>query len=330
MPSDPVDGATMPTETDTDHRVSAVETNVHYEWNNDLTPALTVDPGETVRFECRDSWDGLIDATTTVGDLPELTAGKGGMPLTGPVAVTGAEPGDVLEVEILDVEHDDWGWTVFRPGDHGVGLLPEEFPDWGLHYWDLDPDAGVARYVNGIELPLAPFPGTIGVAPREDGDHSTTPPRNVGGNVDTKHLTAGTTLFLPVEASGALFSIGDGHAAQGDGEVCGGAIETPIEAAVRFDVREDRPVDAPQYHMPDGDASVGGPAYATMGIDSDLMDAARSAISDMVAHLHTERDLSRGEAYILTSVAADLRINEVVDRPNWAVSAHLPESIFPG
>jgi acetamidase/formamidase len=312
-----------------DYRLSATESNVHYDWNNGLDPVLAVDPGETVHFECRDSWDQLVDAETTAADLPKLTADKGGMPLTGPVAVAGAEPGDVLEVEILDVDHDDWGWTVFRPGHQEVGLLPDEFPDWGLHYWDLDPEAGVGDYVAGIEIPLNPFPGTIGLAPGEDGNHSTTPPRNVGGNMDTKHLTAGTTLYLPVEVAGALFSIGDGHATQGDGEVCGGAIETPIEATVRFDVRSNLSIEYPQYHMPDGDASLPGPTYSTMGIGPDLMEAAKSAISELVAHLHAERGLSREKAYILTSVAADLKINEVVDRPNWAVSAHLPESIFP-
>jgi acetamidase/formamidase len=312
-----------------DYHLSAAESNVHYEWNNGIDPALTVQPGETVRFDCRDSWDRLVDAETTVADLPRLTADKGGMPLTGPVAVAGATPGDVLVVEILGVEHDDWGWTVFRPGHQEVGLLPDEFPEWGLHYWELDPDAGIGHYVDGVEIPLDPFPGTVGVAPGADGDHSTTPPRNVGGNMDTKHLTAGTTLYLPVESAGALFSIGDGHATQGDGEVCGGAVETPIRATVRFDVRRDISIEYPQYHMPDGDASLDGPAYSTMGIGPDLMEAAKSAVSEMVAHVHQQRGLSREKAYILTSVVADLRINEVVDRPNWAVSAHLPESIFP-
>jgi acetamidase/formamidase len=319
----------MSIDLDTDHRLSAVESNVHYEWDNSNEPVLTVQPGETVHIECRDSWDRLVDAETTVEELPELTADKGGMPLTGPIAVAGADPGDVLEVEILEVAHADWGWTVFRPGHQEVGLLPEEFPNWGLHYWDLDPEEGVGHYVDDIEIPLSPFPGTIGVAPGEDGSHSTTPPRNVGGNMDTKHLTAGTTLFLPVAASGALFSVGDGHAAQGDGEVCGGAIETPMDIALRFNVHSDRSIDAPQYHMPGGDASLDGPTYATMGIAPDLMAAAKSAVSDMVGHLHNERGLSRSKSYILTSVAADLRINEVVDRPNWAVSAHLPESVFP-
>jgi len=311
------------------HHLSAAETNVHYDWNNDFDPVLTVEPGETVRLECRDSWDQLVDAETTTADLPELTADKSGMPLTGPVAVDGARPGDVLEVDLVGLDHDDWGWTVFRPGYQEIGLLPKEFPDWGLHYWDLDPEVGVGHYVDGIKVPLDPFPGTIGLAPGADGDHSTTPPRNVGGNMDTKHLTAGTTLYLPVETPGALFSIGDGHAAQGDGEVCGGAIETPIEATVRFDVRRDMSIEYPQYHMPDGDASLDGPAYSTMGIGPDLMEAAKSAVSELVAHVYAERGLSRAKAYILTSVAADLKINEVVDRPNWAVSAQLPDSIFP-
>jgi acetamidase/formamidase len=312
-----------------DHELSATDHNVHREWNPDLDPALWIEPGDTVNFDCRDSWDGLVDAETTIADFEDLGR-SGGMPLTGPVGVRGAEPGDVLEINLLEIDHADWGWTVFRPGDQEFGLLADEFPEWGFHYWELAPDEAVGHFVDGIEIPLDPFPGTIGVAPGETGSHSTTPPRHVGGNMDTKYLTAGSTLKLPVETEGALFSIGDGHATQGDGEVCGGAIETEITVTAELSLRTDETIQRPQYHIEEPPRSlVTGPAYATMGISSDLKTAAKQAVSDLVAHLHEHRGLTREQAYILCSVAADLRINEIVDEPNWAVSAVISEELFP-
>ena len=312
-----------------DHTVPATDNHLHSEWDGGIDPVLTATPGETVRFECRDAWDGLVEARMEPADVPAaLEQREGGMPITGPVAIEGAAPGDALVVEILNVEHDDWGWTVFRPREDEFGLLYEEFEDWGLHYWDLED--GVGKFVDGIEVPLDPFPGTIGLAPPAGETRDMAPPHDAGGNMDTKHLTVGTTLYLPVEVPGGLLSVGDGHAAQGDGEVCGGAIETPITVDVRLDVDRDRDIEQPQYHMPGGPSHLAtSPTYSTMGIDSDLMEAARTATSRMVAHLHEHRGLSRHDAYILTSVAADLKINEVVDRPNWAVSSHLPEAVFP-
>jgi acetamidase/formamidase len=311
------------------HTVSAIETNLHSEWDRSLDPALTVASGDIVTVECRDSWNGLIEEETTAEEVPTaLEKRDGGMPITGPIAVAGASPGDVLAVEILDVEHDDWGWTVFRPREDEHGLLYEEFDDWGLHYWHLED--GVGKFVDGIEVPLDPFPGTIGLAPADDSRRSIGPPHDAGGNIDTKHLTSGSTLYLPVEVPEALLSIGDGHAAQGDGEICGGAIETPITLNVRIEVQSGRDIAQPQYRMPGGSAARDDVAtYSTMGISNDLMVATQKATRAMVKHLHEERGLSRHDAYILTSVAADLKINEVVDKPNWAVSSHLPEDIFP-
>ena len=312
-----------------DRTVPATDDNLHSKWDGGIDPVLTVSPGETVQFECRDAWDGLIEADMEPADVPKaLEQREDGMPITGPVAVEGAEPGDALVIEILNVEHDDWGWTVFRPREDEFGLLYEEFEDWGLHYWELDD--GVGKFVDGIEVPLDPFPGTIGLAPPEGEIRGMAPPHDAGGNMDTKHLTGGTTLYLPVEAPGGLLSIGDGHAAQGDGEICGGAIETPITVDVRIDIDRGRGIEQPQYHMPGGPSHLSdSPTYSTMGIDSDLMEAARKATSSMVAHLHERRGLSRHDAYILTSIAADLKINEIVDRPNWAVSSHFPKDVFP-
>jgi acetamidase/formamidase len=317
------------TEYTVDRSIPATDDNVHSEWDRTIEPVADVESGDTVSFRCRDAWDGLIDEDTTAEEVPDALAQReGGMPITGPVAVEGARPGDVLAVEILDAEHDDWGWTTFRPREDEFGLLYEEFEEWGLHYWRLGD--GVGEFVDGIEVPLDPFPGTIGLAPVDETGRDMGPPHDAGGNMDTKHLTAGTTLYLPVEVEGALLSIGDGHAAQGDGEICGGAIETPLSLDVRVGVVSDRDISQPQYRMPSGSASRSDvPTYATTGISNDLMEATRKATLSMVEHLQNEQGLSAHDAYILTSVAADLKINEVVDRPNWTVSSHVPEDIFP-
>src|SRR2546426_6256142 len=190
---------------------------VHREWNNALAPRLTIDPGDTVVFDTRDAADGYYSRKSTHADV--LARGPfRGHPLTGPVQVRGARPGDVLSVEILEVKPAaDFGWTAIRPGR---GLMPEaEFPKPFLTIWDLT-DARYARMGRDISVPIAPFPGVMGVALDEPGSHSTMPPRKNGGNMDIKQLVAGTTLLLPVWVDGALFSVGDAHAAQGDGEVC--------------------------------------------------------------------------------------------------------------
>jgi acetamidase/formamidase len=218
------DGTNGPTP---DHHLRDRDDHVHFDWDRDRDPVLTVDSGDVVRFECRDATDGSLGPESTIEDL--LAAEVPGHALTGPVAVAGADPGDALVVEVLSVEPGDLGWSYFYPGEEEWGLLPEDFPDGDVHLWEIDRDAGVARMadVGGVEVPLDPFPGVIGVAPDLDGPQSTTPPRRVGGNLDVKHLTAGSELVLPVEVEGALFSTGDGHAAQGDGEVCVTGIRFP-------------------------------------------------------------------------------------------------------
>ena len=318
----------MPSFDTADYELSDDDANVHHAWDNSLDPALTVEPGDAVRFECRDAVDEQVGPDTTAEEFGNVSFDPV-HPLTGPVHVEGAEPGDVLEVELLGFEHKGWGYTGFMPGDMGLGLLPEDFEDPGYHAWDLDGD--VAHFVNDIEVPLDPFPGTIGVAPAEDGEHDTLPPRDVGGNMDVKHLTEGSTVYLPVECEGALFSTGDCHAAQGDGEVCVTGIEAPMFVTARFDVRSDRDIEQPEFESdhpftPTGEDE---PMYGTTGIAPDLMDATKKAVRHMITHLHEERGLTRSEAYILCSAAVDLKISEVVDAPNWTVSAYLPESIFP-
>ena len=255
----------MPPSYTVDHELSDADEHIHNAWDNSLDPILTVEPGEVVRFECRDALDGQVGPDSDVEDL--ATASFDPVhPLTGPVAVEGAEPGDVLAVDFLDFEHKGWGFTGFMPGEMGLGLLPEEFPDAGLHVWDLDDD--VAHFVDGIEVPLDMFPGIAGVAPAETGEHDTLPPRDTGGNFDIKHLTAGSTLYLPVEVAGALFSTGDCHAAQGDGEVCVTGIEAPMFVTARFDVLKEKSISQPELETTGPFTPTGAdePMYGTAGI----------------------------------------------------------------
>lgn len=318
----------MSGEYEIDHRVSDSSENVHLGvWDNSIDPVIAVESGAVVEFECRGAPNGAFDEHSTAEDLETMSFE--GHPLTGPVGVEGAQPGDVLEITFLDFDHKGFGVTYFYPEAEGKGLLPSEFDEPGLHVWDLDGDVG--KFVNGIEVPLDPFPGIAGVAPARDGEHSSTPPRRVGGNLDVKHLTAGSTLYLPVEVAGALFSVGDCHAAQGDGEVCVTGIEAPMFVTARLSVRSEMDIDQPQFETTGPFTPTGSdePMYGTTGIADDLMEATELAVRHMIDHLQKERGLTRAEAYLLCSAAVDLKINEVVNQPTWTVSAYLPESLFP-
>jgi len=320
-----------------DYRLTDAPEHVHYSWDNALDPALTVQPGSVVAFDCRDAFDGQLPPDATAADLAAVESA--GHPLTGPVAVEGAEPGDTLRVDLLAFEHEGWGVTVVPSGENGGGLLPDSVPGPHVRGWDLDGesttapgDGRVARFVDDappVAVPVRPFPGNLGVAPGADGAHDTIPPRDVGGNLDVKHLTAGASLYLPVEAAGALFSIGDCHAAQGDGEVCLTGIEAPMTVTARLDLA-DRSVAQPEFETTGPFTPTGRdePMYATTGIAPDLMDATERAIAHMIAHLHDRRGIARLDAYVLCSTAVDLKISQVVDAPNWTVTAYLPESIL--
>ncbi len=299
----------------------------HLAWDHSIAPIASVQSGETISFDLLDASCGQIVEESTVEAIHTLDFSRVDQ-VNGPVYVEGAQPGDALEIEFVDLQPSAWGWTAIIPG---FGLLADEFPEPSLKIWRLEGGAdGWAEFAPGIRVPLAPFCGEIGLAPAADGPHSTIPPYRHGGNMDTKHLTKGTRLFLPVEVPGALFSIGDGHAAQGDGEVCGTAIETPMRATVRLTVRKDVQVQEPQFLTPGPLAQRTNTAsyYATDGIGPDLMEAARNAIRHMIEHLQRNYGLSRPEAYMLCSVAVDLKICEIVDAPHWVVSAFLPLSIF--
>src|ERR687895_1040872 len=243
--------------------------------------------------------------------------------------VKDARPGDVLAIEILEFRPRDWGWTALIPG---FGLLADEFPEPWLRISRVEAEQGKVVFADGIELPYEPFPGTIGVAPAERGPPSIVPPPRWGGNRDTKHLRAGTTLSLPVGVEGALFSVGDTHSAQGDGEVCGTAIETAMDVSLRLSVRRDFRVEAPQFRIPPGalPRTEGTGYHVSTGVAPDLMEATKQAVRATMEHLGDSHGLSREEAYALCSVAVDLRIHEVVDAPNWVVGAFLPDDVFIG
>jgi acetamidase/formamidase len=298
----------------------------HLVWDKSQPPVLSVKSGSEVFFRALDASGGNITPATRVEDL-HMVDFSSMDPVHGPVFVEGARPGDTLQVDILELRPAAWGWTAIFPG---FGLLAAEFGAADLKIWNLE--RGSASFNDHIVIPLEPFCGEMGVAPREEGRFSTIPPGFHGGNIDTKHLTAGATLFLPVGAEGGLFSLGDGHAAQGDGEVCGTAIETPMDVTVRLSIRKDISISEFEFLTPGPLAprTNTAPYYVTTGHGPDLMEAARSAVRHMIAYLQRTHRLEPNEAYMLCSIAVDLKINQVVDAPNWIVGAYLPTSIFLG
>jgi acetamidase/formamidase len=297
----------------------------HLAWDPAIRPVASVASGAIVAFDCLDASNGQLTAGSTTDDLATLDFSRVDQ-VNGPVEVAGAEPGDTLAVDILELVPGDWGWTASIPG---FGLLADDFSDPFYKVTAVPGATGRAEFWPGVHVPLAPFCGEMGVAPIA-GPLSTIPPDLHGGNMDTRHLIAGSTLFLPVFVAGARFSIGDGHATQGDGEICGTAIETAMRALVRLTVRKDIHVSGPEFiAAPDPNAQLrAGRRYATDGIGPDLMGAARDAVRRMIDWLGREHGLSPVQAYLLCSVAVDLRISEIVDVPNFVVTAHCPLGIF--
>jgi len=294
----------------------------HLAWDPAIPAIETVASGDIVEFDMLDSSGGQLTATSTADDLARLDFDKVDQ-VNGPIAVVGAEPGDTLQVDLLDFEPADWGWSAAIPG---FGLLADDFPEPCLRISRVPRAGGRAEFLPGVRVPIVPFCGEVGVAP-PTGPRSTIPPDVFGGNMDTRHLTAGATLFLPVFHDGARLSMGDGHAAQGDGEVSGTAIETPMRALVRLTVRKDLHVTAPEFLTADITTPLGR-RYATDGVGPDLLGAARDAVRRMIDWLGREHGIDPVDAYLLASVAIDLRISEIVDMPNYIVTAHCPLSIF--
>jgi formamidase len=348
----------------------------HNRWHPDIPPLIRCDPGDEVILETRDAFDGQFgpDASLNVVAAPNLDLLH---PLTGPVYINGAEPGDLLDIEILDIEPDRYGYTVQVPG---FGFLRDVFPEPFKVNWDIADGWATSADLPGLRIPGAPFMGIIGLSPghallaattaREQAlldrggfvlppspasavptDPSiaahglrTIPPREGGGNTDIKQLSKGAHLLIPVDATGALFSTGDAHYAQGDCETCGTAIEMSATLHVRFSVRKGeaarKGIRSPQFSRQDYSLPPEFAAprrfYATTGISvtrdgvdhsEDVSLAARNALLNMIDHL-TWRGWTGQQAYAICSVAVDLKISQLVDVPNMLVSAFLPEDIF--
>jgi len=299
----------------------------HFGWDHDFPPVEIVKPGTTIHFECMDASAGQIDADSTVETIKTLDFSRVN-PVTGPIFVEGAKPGDALKVTIRKFIPSGMGWTANIPG---FGLLADQFTEPALHIWKYDAAAMTpALYGPGGRVPLKPFAGTIGVAPAETGLHSIVPPRRVGGNLDIRDLAEGVTLYLPVEVEGALFSIGDTHAAQGDGEVCGTAIESRMDVEATLELVKDARLQTPRFTTP-GPVTrhLDAAGYeVTTGIGPDLMTAAKESVSRMVDLLTAEHGMNPVDAYMLCSVCGDLRISEIVDMPNWVISFYFPRIVF--
>ena len=292
----------------------------HYLWNRDDKPAIRIRPGDEVAFDINDVSSWQIGRKTTSSDLPGIDSSKL-YPLAGPVYIEGAQPGDTLNVEVLDIQNDDWGWSAILPD---LGLLGE-FREPYLYKWELN-DRKFAHFEKGIRIPIKPFCGVMGVAPPETGGFEVMPPGRHGGNMDIKHLVKGNRVELPVWVEGALFSTGDVHAAMGDGEVCVTAIECAGRSVFRFGLVKQTGLTMPRYSARIEEKR---DYRVATGIAPDLMEATRISVRNMLDFLTKSYGLKREDAYILCSVAADLRVHEVVDRPNWVVGTMIPMDIFP-
>lgn len=300
------------------------DTQPHAFWDNEYPARLHVEPGATVVFETQEAL-GQVTPDWQAVDLEHADYDLV-HPLTGPVYIEGAEPGDTLIVEILSLEHKGWGWNGVLPD---FGLLAGEFSNYYIHHYQLQDD--FCMFSSEIRIPYEPFCGVMGVAPRERGRVSTGPPGENGGNVDIRHLTAGSTVLLPVFVSGALFSCGDCHAAQGDGEINGTGIESPMTVTLRFGLQQGRRIPQMRFYTPSGkplSAADRGGYFVTTSHGPNLYQNAQQAVRYMLDYLVAERGLTREEAYCLCGAAVDLKISEIVNLPNFVVSAYLPLGIF--
>jgi len=349
----------------------------HNRWHPDIPAIVEADPGEEVVLQTRDALDGQFNAQTTEADFAKLNPGPI-HPLTGPVLIKGAKPGDLLEVEFNEIRPEKWAFTCIVPG---LGFLSDLYTTPFIVKWKLENNFATSEQLKGVRIPGASFMGVSGVSPSKDQVKKwtqrekaamdkgkvvfppdaggavpatgpaatdglrTIPPRECGGNFDVKQLTAGSKLFLPVYVDGALFSTGDGHFAQGDGEVCVTAVEMAATVSMKFQIHKGeaarKNIRAPRFShsgfFTDPKWAAPQNFIATMGMplkdDGDTNDAenlnlaTRNALLQMIDILQ-ERGYTREQAYCICSVAVDLRISNVVDVPNFVVSALLPEGIF--
>ncbi|MCX6597631.1 MAG: acetamidase/formamidase family protein [Acidobacteria bacterium] len=305
-----------------EHHLSATPT--HSVWDRTLTPRLRIAPGDTVHVECQDASGAQVQPGMTADQF--LTIDRTRIhSLTGPIAVEGAAPGDVLEVEVLETRHHGWGWSSVTPG---LGFLKQRFSEAYLFHWNLD--GNLTRSLAPAILPVRPFLGVMGVARAETGQFRTRPPGNFGGNLDVRELCAGAKLYLPVYCPEALFSCGDGHAAQGDGEVCINGMECPLDATLRFRLHKNEPLEGPLIESSEAVApDLHGDCWIVVECGEDIAAAARNATSRMVDLLVSRWQMDPVHAYILCSVALRLRLSQVVNEPVYTVSGSISKQILP-
>lgn len=302
------------------HRLDPAPDTVTDVFSRELAPVLTVDPGDTIVARSLDA-SGFLERQATPGAAaPMLIDSRRGHCLLGPIAVRGAQPGTMLAIRLLALRPADWGWTVSAAKDNPLNRrlgVAESGPTWLL--WDIDPDKGTATNNLGMTVDLAPFLGVIGLPPDEPGAHSTVPPRASGGNIDCRELVAGSTLYLPVTVPDALLCIGDGHGAQGDGEVSGTAVECGMTTEFTVDVVTDPPV--PTVH------AVTPTARITFGFSEDLNEAMAQALDAMLGWLQRLFDVDKPTALALASPSVDLRVTQVANDV-WGVHAVLPDGVI--
>ena len=297
----------------THHELHPSPETVHWAFfDAALAPLIEIESGDTVTLHTVSGGADILPTDDGLEILPEhreihekVAPGGAGHIMTGPVAVRGAKPGDALEVRITDVQlRCNWGWNRIRPLS---GALPEDFPDMRLLHIHLDKEKMVANLPWGVDLPLSPFFGVMGTAPPPEwGRITSVIPRSHGGNLDNKELGAGCTLYLPVYNDGGLFSAGDGHAVQGDGEVCVTAIETCLSGTFEIHLRKGMTLSMPRAET--------ATHYITHGIDPVLDNAAKQALREMIALIQEKSNLSKEDAYTLCSIAADLRVSQIVNQ----------------
>ena len=305
-----------------EHLLSAEPT--HSVWDRSLAPRLHIEPGDEVQIACVDSSGSQVHPDMTTDEYLGIDRTRIHA-LTGPIWMHNAQPGDVLEIEVLATRHSGWGWSSIV---EGLGFLKERFRTPYLFHWHLDGES--TRSLYPAVVPLRPFLGVLGVARAEDGAFRTRPPGPFGGNLDVRELCAGSRLYLPVYNPGALFSCGDGHAAQGDGEVCINGIECPLDVTLRFHMHKHHSLAGPIVEASDAvaaDSSI--ESWVVVETGTNLADAARAATSRMVDLLVSRWGFSDVHAYILCSVAMRLRLSQVVNEPVHTISAALSKQILP-
>ncbi|TRO65498.1 acetamidase/formamidase family protein [Christiangramia sabulilitoris] len=288
----------------------------HNKFSSAIEPILKVKSGAIIEVFTEDAFDEQLNPNSTVEDLKNLNF-EPIHPLTGPVYVEGAAPGDILKVTLLKIELGAWGFNAIYPG---FSFVADSIKGEYLRIYELGKDRTHVSFNDKIKIPLKPFLGVMGVAPPTEEMLSTIPPRANGGNMDDPNLTEGVTVYFPVFVEGALFSVGDGHAAQGLGEVCGTAIEAPLRVIYQLEVIKNKTMKEPQYETED--------YYATTGFATTIDDAAKKATLYMIDYLMQEHNLSENEAYALCSLAGDLKIAEAVDVPHMLVVMHMPKEVL--